>query len=58
MAYTHQIRILETKAKQIERMAESSEKSFQLMSIHSEIRKLKQLEWEEQYERLDLGEDR
>ena len=58
MAYTHQIRILETKAKQIERMAESSEKSFQLMSIHGEIRKLKQLEWEEQYERLDLGEDR
>jgi hypothetical protein len=58
MAYTHQIRILETKAKQLERESESAEKNFQLSRILGEIKRLRKLEWEETHERLDLGEDR
>lgn len=58
MAYTHQIRILETKAKQLEREPESAEKNFQLSRILGEIKRLRKLEWEETHERLDLGEER
>ena len=58
MAYTHQIRILETKAKQLEREPESAEKHLQLSRILGEVRRLRKLEWEEKHERLDLGEDR
>lgn len=58
MAYTHQIRILETKAKQIEREPEGAEKQKNLLRVLGEIRRLKKLEWEEKYERLDMGEER
>jgi len=58
MSYTHQIRILETEAKLIEREPESAEKHSKLSQILAEVRRLRKLEWEEKHERLDLGEDR
>lgn len=57
MAYTNQIRILESKLKQIQNNPDNNdiEKAGQILA---EIRKLRRLEWEEQYERLDMGEER
>lgn len=57
MAYTNQIHILESRLKQIQNNPDSNdiEKAGQLLA---EIRKLRRLEWEEQHERLDMGEDR
>ena len=57
MAYTNQIRILESKLKQIQNNPDDNdiEKAGQILA---EIRKLRRLEWEEQYERLDMGEER
>jgi hypothetical protein len=58
MAYTHQIRILETKAKQLEREPESYTKKSSLNAIMAEITRLKKLEWDEKHEVVDMGEER
>lgn len=60
MAYTHQIRILET---QLIRLAKelsdtNTEVKTKYFNIQSEISRLKRLEWEEKYERVDMGDER
>lgn len=57
MSYTNQIRILESKLKQIQNNPDNDdiEKAGQILA---EIRKLRRLEWEEQFERIDMGEER
>ena len=58
MAYTHQIRILEAKLKQLEKSQSDLDNTMKVLQIQAEIRKLRRLEWEENYETLKLEEDR
>ena len=58
MAYTHQIRILEAKLKQLQRGPHNTENNLKVLQIQAEVKKLERLEWEENYERLKLEEDR
>lgn len=58
MSYTHQIRILEAKLKQLEKGPHTVDNTMRVLHIQSEIRKLRRLEWEENYERVKLEEER
>lgn len=58
MAYTQQIRILETKLKQLQRGPHDADSIGKVLQIQTEIRKMRRLEWEENYETLKLEEDR
>lgn len=58
MSYTHQIRILQAKLKQLESRPHDSENIYKVLQIQNEIKKMQRLEWEENYERLKLEEDR
>lgn len=58
MAYKHQIRILETKLKQLERMPNNLENTTKVLQIQSEIRKMRRLEWEENFETVKIEEER
>jgi hypothetical protein len=58
MGYTHQIRILEAKLKQLERGPHDSENVYKVLQIQAEIKKMRRLEWEETYERVKLEEER
>ena len=58
MAYTQQINILEAKLKQLQKGPFDQDNIAQTLQIQSEIRKMRRLEWEENYERLKLEEDR
>jgi hypothetical protein len=58
MAYTQQIRILENKLEQLRKGPfdrANIEKTFQ---VESQIKRLKRLEWEENYERIKMDEER
>lgn len=58
MAYTHQIRILEAKLKQLERGPHDKDNVYKVLQIQTELKKMRRLEWEENYERVKLEEDR
>lgn len=65
MAYTQQIRILEQKLEQLENSKHERDYTYKvmqiaicIMQIELEIRKLKRLEWEENYERIKMDEER
>ena len=58
MSYTQQIRILEAKLVQLKNNKPEPDNTVHLWGIEAEIRKLRRLEWEENYERLKLEEDR
>jgi hypothetical protein len=58
MAYTQQIRILEAKLKQLQRGPHNADNIGKVLQIQTEIRKMRRLEWEENYERVKLEEDR
>ena len=58
MAYTHQIKILEAKLKQLEKSPQDLDSTMRVLQIQAEIRKLRRLEWEENYETLKLEEER
>ena len=58
MAYTQQIRILEQKLEQLGNSAHDKENTYRVLQIQAEIKKMRRLEWEENYERLKLEEDR
>ena len=58
MAYTQQIRILEAKLAQLRRDPHTADNIQKCFEVESAIRRLKRLEWEENYERLKLEEDR
>lgn len=54
MAYTQQIRILEQKLEQLSKIPFDKDNTYKVLQIQSEIKKMRRLEWEENYERLDL----
>lgn len=58
MAYTHQIRILEAKLKQLLNDPSQKDYTFKVLAVQAEIKKMQRLEWEENFERLKLEEDR
>ena len=58
MAYTQQIKILEAKLKQLEKSPQDLDSTMRVLQIQAEIRKLRRLEWEENYETLKLEEER
>jgi len=58
MAYTQQIRILEQKLQQLSKGPFDRENVEKTLEIQSQIRRLKRIEWEENYERVELDEDR
>ena len=58
MSYAHQIRILEAKLKQLEQGPHNTDNICKVLMIQAEIKKMHRLEWEENYERLKLEEDR
>lgn len=58
MAYTQQIRLLEQKLEQLSKMPFEKDSTFKVLQIQAEIRKLRRLEWEENYERIKMEEER
>ena len=58
MAYTQQIRILEQKLQQLSKGPFDSDNIQKTLEIQSQIRRLKRIEWEENYERIKMEEDR
>ena len=58
MAYTQQIRVLEAKLKQLQRGPFDTDNIQKTFQVESQIRRLKRLEWEENYETVRLEEER
>ena len=58
MAYTQQIRILEQKLQQLGKGPFDRDNIEKTMDIQSQLRRLKRLEWEENYERIKMDEER
>ncbi len=58
MAYTQQIRLLEQKLEQLSRMPSTKDSTYKVLQLQQDIRKLKRLEWEENYERIKMDEER
>ena len=58
MAYTQQIKILEQKLEQLSKVPFEKDNTYKVLQIQSEIKKMRRLEWEENYERVKLEEDR
>ena len=58
MAYTQQIRILEQKLQQLSKGPFDSDNIQKTLEIQSQIRRIKRIEWEENYERIKMEEDR
>lgn len=58
MAYTQQIKILEQKLEQLSRTPFVEDHTYKVLQIQAEIKKMRRLEWEENYETLKLEEDR
>ena len=58
MAYTQQIRILEQKLEQLSKGPFDTDNIQKTIEIQSQIRRLKRIEWEENYERIKMEEDR
>ena len=58
MAYTQQIRLLEQKLEQLSKMPFEKDNTYKVLQIQSEIKKMRRLEWEENYERLQMEEER
>jgi hypothetical protein len=58
MAYTNQIKILESKLSQLKQGPLNAENIQKTFEIESAIRRLKRLEWEENHERVQMEEDR
>ena len=58
MAYTQQIRILEQKLEQLSKFPFEKDNTYKVLQIQAEIRKMRRLEWEENYETLKIEEDR
>jgi hypothetical protein len=58
MAYTQQIRILEQKLRQLDKGPFDKDNIEKTMDIQSQLKRLKRLEWEENYERIKMDEER
>ena len=58
MAYTQQIHILEQKLEQLSKIPFAEDHTYKVLQIQAEIRKMRRLEWEENYETIKLEEER
>ena len=58
MAYTQQIRLLEQKLQQLAKGPFNTDNIQQTLEMESAIKRLKRLEWEENYERIKMDEER
>lgn len=58
MAYTNQIKILESKLIQLRKGPFTADNIQKTLELESAIRRLKRIEWEENYERVQMEEDR
>jgi hypothetical protein len=58
MAYTQQIRILEAKLAQLRRGPHDADNIQKTFEVESAIRRLKRLEWEENFETVKMDEER
>jgi NADH:ubiquinone oxidoreductase subunit D len=58
MVYTQQIRILEQKLEQLTKGPFNTDNIQRMMEIQSQVKRLKRLEWEENYERVKMDEER
>jgi hypothetical protein len=58
MAYTQQILILEEKLTQLKKSHPTSDNIQKTVDVESAIKRLKRLEWIENYETIKLEEDR
>jgi hypothetical protein len=58
MAYTQQIRILESKLAQLKKGPHDVNNIQKTFELEAAIRRLKRLEWEENYERVKMDEER
>ena len=58
MAQTQQIKILEQKLEQLSKTPFEKDNIYKVLQIQSEIKKMRRLEWEENYERIKMEEDR
>jgi len=57
MAYDNQIRILESKLKQLEQGTDKKDLE-QIGKILTDLRRLRRLKWEEEHERVNFDDDR
>ena len=57
MAYDNQIRILESKLKQLEQGTDKKDRE-QIGKILTDLRRLRRLKWEEEHERVNFDDDR
>ena len=58
MAYTQQIKILEKKLEQLSKVPFESDNTYKVLQIQAEIKKMRRLEWEENYERIKMEDER
>ena len=58
MAYTQQIKLLEQKLEQLSKIPFEKDNTYKVLQIQAEIRKMRRLEWEENYERVKMDEER
>jgi len=58
MAYTQQIKLLEQKLEQLSKMPFAKDNTYKVLQIQADIKKLRRLEWEENYETIKLEEER
>jgi ribosomal protein L19E len=58
MAYTQQIRILEQKLEQLSKTPFVDDHTYKVLQIQAEIKKMRRLDWEENYERVHMEEER
>ena len=58
MAYTQQIRILEQKLEQLSKMPFVKDNTYKVLQIQADLKKMRRLEWEENYERIKMDEER
>lgn len=58
MAYTQQIKILEEKIQQLLKNPISIDNNLNILKIQAEVKRLRRIEYEELYERINLDEER
>jgi len=58
MAYTQQIRLLKQKLEQLSKVPFEKDNTYKVLQIQADLKKLRRLEWEENYERVKMDEER
>jgi hypothetical protein len=58
MSYHNQIKLLEQKLEQLSKIPFEKNNTHRILQIQADLKKLRRLEWEENYERIKMEEDR